>query len=653
MHVVASPPRQDTTAQRKRPKYTRSKTGCLTCRAKKIKCDESKPNCMRCTHGQRECTWPEGVPPRKKTVPKHEPAPEPSLDTGLDTRPSTAGSSGMSETSTPPTRDNTPPGREPMELGLPPIMSRRHTEPVLHVPGVESGTSRRQSLVPMSSTTAQGYAMHPTSSQILPAIPESESSYSAHQYPHSYSNGHQHYTHPQSLVLPRVTSYHEHAHSMRADAFSSTGQWSTTPLLPSVDPIEPFFPTVQERNLIHHYCDNAKSIIMALPSENPILAANLQFVLSRPRGSDSAVESLRMALLGVAAVHQSFLLSQNGACHGGADQVMRLANSFRNQSKQLLVQACTTSEGVRNDAALGAAVALALVDIFSGGQNWFKTLRLAKMLINMRGGPAVLLARSSHPEPGSVTGVSRARLLLEIVAVYELFGCLVNGEEPTLLSPNASNWWLDKANSDDSQSYVEYVFGMSREFIPVLARITSFFVRALANQSCIREVSADATTLSDTEDANEARTLYNLLDKWTHRREDLPDRVRAGNRIYQNAAQIALLRDILKVPPDDALVQQHCSDVLSLCLDCGQNQMGVDLTWPVIIAGSQMYGADRTRVLAIFQVFRYVIMSHRCYEIETAEHIVFQVVWKRLDEKLPRADWRSVLQDQNLNVLIL
>lgn len=70
---------------RKRPKYTRSKKGCLTCRSKKIKCDERKPLCTRCEHGHREvmffppslfsflpltlslsqCTWPETVLPRR------------------------------------------------------------------------------------------------------------------------------------------------------------------------------------------------------------------------------------------------------------------------------------------------------------------------------------------------------------------------------------------------------------------------------------------------------------------------------------------------------------------------------------------------------------------------------------------------------------
>lgn len=36
------------------------------------------------------------------------------------------------------------------------------------------------------------------------------------------------------------------------------------------------------------------------------------------------------------------------------------------------------------------------------------------------------------------------------------------------------------------------------------------------------------------------------------------------------------------------------------------------LNWPVIIAGSQMFGADRTRVLTVFETFRFVILC-LCY----------------------------------------
>ncbi|KAI0079334.1 hypothetical protein K474DRAFT_1592428, partial [Panus rudis PR-1116 ss-1] len=55
---IVQPPRPDA-PQRKRPKDTRYKTGCLTCRAKKSRCcDEIKPSCVRCIHGQPEVRGP-------------------------------------------------------------------------------------------------------------------------------------------------------------------------------------------------------------------------------------------------------------------------------------------------------------------------------------------------------------------------------------------------------------------------------------------------------------------------------------------------------------------------------------------------------------------------------------------------------------------
>lgn len=38
---------------------TRSRTGCLTCRLRKVKCDESSyPVCSNCTHKDLPCSWP-------------------------------------------------------------------------------------------------------------------------------------------------------------------------------------------------------------------------------------------------------------------------------------------------------------------------------------------------------------------------------------------------------------------------------------------------------------------------------------------------------------------------------------------------------------------------------------------------------------------
>lgn len=166
------------TTQRRRPKYTRSKTGCMTCRQKKIKCDENKPKCHRCAHGQRECTWPVGVEPRKRAPPKRVDSIH--ID-HPDVRPSTASSSGISEGSTPPTRHHTPPKRELPELDLPPLTLRRHSDlhGQPHHPHGHSMTSlmdpgHRSSLLPVSS----GSQFHaPSSHSNLSVIPELSNSY--------------------------------------------------------------------------------------------------------------------------------------------------------------------------------------------------------------------------------------------------------------------------------------------------------------------------------------------------------------------------------------------------------------------------------------------------------------------------------------------
>jgi hypothetical protein len=102
---------------------------------------------------------------------------------------------------------------------------------------------------------------------------------------------------------------------------------------------------------------------MAHPSENPIVAANLPLILSRSPGSDSAIEALRLSLLGVASVHQSFLLSQSGLSSNGASEAMALANNFRLKSKQHLAKACTTASGAQSDSALAAVLSISLTDV--------------------------------------------------------------------------------------------------------------------------------------------------------------------------------------------------------------------------------------------------------------------------------------------------
>ena len=40
-------------------KWRRTKTGCLSCRRRKVKCDEARPTCERCIKAKLECAWPD------------------------------------------------------------------------------------------------------------------------------------------------------------------------------------------------------------------------------------------------------------------------------------------------------------------------------------------------------------------------------------------------------------------------------------------------------------------------------------------------------------------------------------------------------------------------------------------------------------------
>jgi hypothetical protein len=139
---------------------------------------------MRCTHGSRECSWPEGVPARKKSVARRD---------EVDGRPSTAGSSGVSDASTPPARDLTPP-----RLNLTQVPSRAPSESFvpMHPISSEHDTGRRQ--------LDRSYSHSHNAS--LPMIPEPPSY--ASRYEPSYLHG----GNTQSSRLPQIPSYRNMSH---------------------------------------------------------------------------------------------------------------------------------------------------------------------------------------------------------------------------------------------------------------------------------------------------------------------------------------------------------------------------------------------------------------------------------------------------------
>ncbi|RDW79724.1 hypothetical protein BP6252_04362 [Coleophoma cylindrospora] len=50
-----------------RIKHRRTRSGCYTCRARRVKCDEQHPICERCRKGSRECVYPEPKEPASRS----------------------------------------------------------------------------------------------------------------------------------------------------------------------------------------------------------------------------------------------------------------------------------------------------------------------------------------------------------------------------------------------------------------------------------------------------------------------------------------------------------------------------------------------------------------------------------------------------------
>jgi hypothetical protein len=161
--------------------------------------------------------------------------------------------------------------------------------------------------------------------------------------------------------------------------------------------------------------------------------------------------------------------------------MFQYASNLRDSGKEMVRRAAADGTGAGSDAALGASTALATIDIFFGGSGWMDNFKLAKEMIALyvssfvcrmagefelmgsRGGPAEMLKVSKPRQLADGVTMSPARLMLEILAIYETFGmstlhshshltryqvsgliqigCLTTGQEPSLISDKWESWW--------------------------------------------------------------------------------------------------------------------------------------------------------------------------------------------------------------------
>jgi hypothetical protein len=290
-----------------------------------------------------------------------------------------------------------------------------------------------------------------------------------------------------SNVLPQMPP------SIAGSVVGGTDQW-----------LLPWFPTAEARGLILHFCQNSGALLSALqlqcsllllradhlfpdrsvanpPSVSPLLATLLPLSLSRPRGSNAAVDGLRTTLLTIAATHQAYLLAKARAPQDIVGRALDLAVGFRAEARALLAAAdAAEAEPLHHGRSaedilvrLAGAVMGSVVDVMLGGHGYSKYLDAALALVRACGGPDVLLQQR---QAGSIaldgtgrSAVDPVRLLLEILAGHEVFAGLVGGTGATLI--NEGTWWSATGQLSYHRESIENHFGTTRAVLSLVARV--------------------------------------------------------------------------------------------------------------------------------------------------------------------------------------
>ncbi|RSH78322.1 uncharacterized protein EHS24_002041 [Apiotrichum porosum] len=638
-----APPKSGRLGVKRRQKYTRSRTGCLGCRARRIKCDEGRPVCRRCQVAKRECCFPD---PNEAKKPKRN-----GQQSESDNDDDKYDGSGSVENTTPPTATT--------DLTF--ELSQAVPEG-FGIGGEPLGWDRAFSRG--LSPSAMGFDPIAAGLDLIAAAPTA---------------------------------------GALASLVEGKDKWADgeTPLLSTPNFLLPWFPTAQEQSLILHYCANAADLMMAIPSSlNPMLAINLPLALESPRGMNPAADALRVTLLGIGAVHQAFLLARSGMNTVQTTATFQYAANLRDMAKQMVCRALDDPAAAASDAALSAATSLATIDIFFGGEHWLDNFAVAKRLVAQRGGPARMLKASTPTQLADGVTATPARLLLEMLAIYETLGCLTLGQEPELIS-ESENWWFEKSSSTYDEHSVETLFGMSKVMVHLFSRISRLLAR-VAKQGRYLEEPPKTTTrsanigpegfihidssstgllpanvlpnifqsptgtaappqasrvgspLDDGALHTEAANLNTDIDAWIQSLQNTQvvpvehERVQVGNKAYASTMKILLLRMAYGRRRGDPEVQEAAQEVLQHCsVSTAALGMSIDLMWPAVIAGCEVDGGSRQWLLTLLEGFK----AQCCFDVETASRII-QEVWRRVDTGEPRAEWKAVCDDLGLKVLL-
>ncbi|EST09637.1 Protein of unknown function DUF3468 [Kalmanozyma brasiliensis GHG001] len=525
--------------------HERSLAGCLTCRKRRVKCDEERPTCRRCACGDRECVYADESTPSGATEPGSN---QQITSTGGKAHGSRSPSLvGLQVTSL--VHQDKPSDPPKSAYGISPSFSPAGVgpSPSYHRPAANSTTSPHSTFdaaSPLSphrtgraraSTTAHNdrYRVHNGSNGGTRHARQAAGDYDHHR-PHAY---------------PR------HPYSGSVGSSSTDVSKVKIPELPAglgFDHLDAYFPTYEQQCLFRHYVLEVapQLCVIRIPlSDNRWIRYHATFAVRHSHGVNGYEDALRSALLSMASLdighklsqspipdlfpssasraeassrnsnpvgssaggtremtgpslHSSISMDMDKAPEGMADVIngtstnsimsnvlLELSNLRREESLRLLRTTLQERRAPldRSNAAIMLATVLGLAtrDRLAAQQDWQDALHIASRAIAELGGPAAFVDQS---DPSSL-------FLIEQIACFDALSSLTSDDYTLFLQP-WDDWWyalMDSPRSIKEDSVLQ-TFGLHRGMIDMLARMT----RVEATRRELQERTSVTIILSET-----------------------------------------------------------------------------------------------------------------------------------------------------------
>ncbi|WWC91290.1 uncharacterized protein L201_006233 [Kwoniella dendrophila CBS 6074] len=574
------------------PRHRRSRTGCLTCRKAKHKCDESKPVCGRCQRNVRVCIYP---------TPTLGPLSQYSASSSFNQFPSF---------------------EQIPNLGSPP-----HAE------------SSRQARFNALQTTLQSIPPAITLTDLLAlAIPDQKErsliqhflcfgTVNLHAIPHPnkpihcfdvsecFKNRRGESFEIDSFFLSIISIASVHRSSMFLQLEKKylnqppIGRWGIPPL-PST--------TETNKNQIKELKENSISSSKAAIELGKI-ALNLK--LSNIKGDDD---------------DSSLTNTVNGIIEEIDKDIDPLTlNSFQNDNKR--------DEEMKevSDTILTSIVCICISQVMLGSPTWKEAYNLGLKVINLQGGPLKMLEKAKKQSTyNSSDSLIKTRTLLENLAIIDVWHCLASGNKPTLLDKEFQPWWFDFADQNTDSNHpdtFQFICGMERGMLEVVNRVNILvheygILSKLSNQAYVNMQS------------QKVQDMLLELDIWevTIGSADRLPRVQLGNLIIAYTMRVVISVDLLQYPHSHPIVQQYASAALNY-LETSRSSYTVNMLVPTLIVGSMMFDEQgRNQSRRVIETLRSDVSFS--YDVEEALRILEQLYTLR-DQGVQDPSWRPLLQD--------